>query len=140
MKRKTVLAIIALLSLLPCLAACRQVAAYDASTPFAALHTARNAKRDKDRETFKRILSSQTLEFLQQEATRTKQSVDQLLDTYLERQDSESIPKAPDHEERTGDDRTTLLDKHNYILGQFIKEGDEWKLDGFGWPMKTAHS
>src|ERR1051325_1035496 len=117
MKTRQLLIILGLASLLPCLAACRQ-APYNASTPQAALQTARAAKRQRDRETFKRILSRRTLEFVQSQASQTKQSVDQFLDGYLGRQDPASVPEPPDREERIDDLRIAIIGKHNQILGE----------------------
>jgi hypothetical protein len=131
-------AVFALVGLSLCGLACRQSTSYNASTPTAALETVRNAKRDHDAETFKKILSSQTIQFLQSEAARTSKPVSEFLKEYFERQDQAGTPEPPEREAKIDDNTVELFNKNNRMLGRFVKEGDEWKMDGLGWPMKKT--
>ena len=116
---------------------CRRATHYDVSTPQRALDTLRAAISNKDLETFKRTLSARTLEWLESEAIRTNKLVDELLQDYVARKSENISPVRPEKEERIDGNTVELLSGNGRILGRFVREGDEWKLDGFGWPMKT---
>ena len=116
-----------------CLIACTK-AQKNLSTPRDSLNTVRSALRNKDLELLKQILSADTLASLESERTKTNESVDDLLRGYVERsQQSEGAAEAVEEEQRLDETRVELRGKNGRPLGRFIREGDEWKLDGFGW-------
>lgn len=64
-----------------------------------------------------------------------------MLRAFLERPpESEGTPEAVEEEQRLDDNRVELRGKNGRLLGRFVREGDEWKLDGFGWRVNYEKS
>lgn len=121
-----------------CLLACTK-AHKDLSTPRQALNTVRSALRNNDLELLKQTLSSNTLTSLKSDGAKTSESVDDLLRGYLERsQQSEGAAEDVEEEHRLDENRVELRGKNGRPLGRFVKEGEEWKMDGFGWKRERS--
>lgn len=119
-----------------CLIACGKTH-HSLATPTDALMTVRSAFRNKDLDLLKQTLSSRTLASLASEA-KANQSVDDLLRAFLERsQENEGTPEAVEEELNLDENRVELRGKNGRPLGRFVKEGNEWKLDGFGWARES---
>ena len=137
LRRQTVAFLLSSISL--CLIACGATH-HSMATPRDTLMTVRSALRNKDLELFKRTFSASRLASLAAEA-KANESVDDMLRVFLERpHESEGTPEAVEEEQRLDDNRVELRGKDGRPLGRFVREGDEWKLDGFGWRMNYEKS
>lgn len=137
LRRMTVAFLLSSISL--CLIACGTTH-HSMATPRDTLMTVRSALRNKDLELFKRTLSASTLASLAAEA-KPNESVDDMLRAFLERPpESDGMPEAVEEEQRLDDNRVELRGKNGRLLGRFVREGDEWKLDGFGWRVNYEKS
>lgn len=107
------------------------------ATPRDSLMTVRSALRDKDLDLFKRTLSTSTLASLESEA-KANQSVDDLLRAFLERsRENEETAEDVEEDLSLDENKVELRGKNGRPLGRFVKEGNEWKLDGFGWKRES---
>ncbi|HJP95812.1 MAG TPA: hypothetical protein VJ843_00415 [Candidatus Saccharimonadales bacterium] len=136
--KNSFIAILAITSILLSIAACRKANSDNRATPTAALETVRAAERNKDVQTFKRSLSSRSIGFVEAEATRTKTTVDRLLADYLERREPNEASESSGREVKIDGNTVEIRGVNERVLGRFVKEANEWKLDGFGWPMKPT--
>ncbi len=114
---------------------------HDLSTPSNALKTVFSAIQEDDPERFRKILSAQTLHMLETESQRTGKSSKSILQEYLSRRQDEDISEISETKEERIDD--SLMEVHyrsnsSWKKIRFLKENNEWKMDGFGQPMKPA--
>ncbi len=72
------------------------------------------------------------------EATRAKTTADRLLADYLEGREASEASDASAREVKVDENTVELRGENERVIGRFVKEGEGWKLDGFGWPMKPT--
>lgn len=117
---------------------CKRTVRIDVATPTGLFRTLVSARQHSDVETLKKLLSKSTLEWLNAEAAREHRTSESLLTDYINRLNEETSSE-PIHleEKRIDDNRVEIVDQDSKReLSRFVKEGQEWKLDGFGHPYR----
>ena len=117
-----------------------ETSAVNLSTPTEALKTQFTAVLERDVATYKRTLTTATVKWFESEGQRSGKSADELLRAYLERagrDDCDDWP-AQTREEQLADGRVDVWFQLNgrWSFARFAREGDAWKMDGYGWPYK----